>query len=139
RAAGQLLAGHDLQEGAAAAGQRAAGELGQAPQQPEDDQERENDPNGQLDHAQALSDGPTISVIRMPKFSSMTTTSPRAMSRPLTSRSAGPPAARSSSITAPGVSDSSSRTLMRVRPSSAVTSISTSWRRSNAGRPRSPR
>ena len=41
-------------------------------------------------------------MTRSPKSSSTTTTSPRAIRRPFTSRSAGLPAARSSSSTAPG-------------------------------------
>ena len=69
-----------------------------------------------------------ISVIRMPNSSSITTTSPAAMRRPLTSRSMGAPAARSISTTMPGVSPSSSRTGIVVRPSSAVTTSSTSLR-----------
>ena len=62
----------------------------------------------------------------MPNSSSMTTTSPRAINVPLTNTSTGAPAARSRSMTAPGVIESSSRTVMRHRPSSAVTPISTS-------------
>src|SRR4051812_25502454 len=64
--------------------------------------------------------------MRRPNASSTTTTSPRASRVPLTSRSAGEPASRSSSTTPPGASARSWRTLMRVRPSSQVPSISTS-------------
>src|SRR6185295_5083052 len=66
------------------------------------------------------------SEMRIPNSSSITTTSPRAINVPLTSTSTGAPAARSRSMTAPGVIDSNSRTVMRQRPSSAVTPISTS-------------
>ena len=76
----------------------------------------------------------TISLIRRPKSSSTTTTSPRAMSVPLTSRSAGALAARSSSTTSPGCSESSSCTVMRVRPISTVTSMATCRRRSRLPR-----
>src|SRR3954447_11304886 len=122
----------------AVAAERAASHLGQPPHQTEHDQQREADPQDEFDqfgYSRSLP-GATISVIRMPKFSSITTTSPRAINRPLTSRSAGLPAARSSSTMAPGLSDSSSRTLIRVRPSSADTSISTSCSMSRP--PRTP-
>ena len=76
----------------------------------------------------------TISLIRRPKSSSTTTTSPRAMSVPLTSRSAGALAARSSSTTSPGCSESSSCTVMRVRPISTVTSMATCRSRSRLPR-----
>ena len=51
-----------------------------------------------------------------------------AINVPFTNTSTGAPAARSRSMTAPGVIDNSSRTVMRQRPSSAVTPISTSAR-----------
>ena len=65
----------------------------------------------------------TISEMRTANSSSMTTTSPRAIRVPLTSRSTGAPAALSSSTIAPGVRASSSRTVIRVRPSSTLTPI----------------
>src|SRR4051795_4276265 len=62
----------------------------------------------------------------------MTTTSPRAMTRPLTSRSTGSPAMRCRPTTEPGPSASASPSVIEVRPISTDTSTVTSTRRSSS-------
>ena len=69
------------------------------------------------------------SVMRRPNCSSITTTSPRAIGLPLTSRSTGSPAMRSSVTTEPGPSAIVSPSVMRVRPISTASSTVTSVRR----------
>src|SRR4051812_32712835 len=105
-----------------------------------DEGQRQDQPDDHPGHADccpssaAVAASVTISLMRSPKSSSTTTTSPRAISVPFTSRSAGALAARSSSTTSPGCSDSSSCTVMRVRPISTVTSMATFRRRSRLPR-----
>src|SRR5579875_1794810 len=76
------------------------------------------------------SEGLITSVSRTPKRSFTITASPRAMGLPLTNTSSGSPASLSSSTTEPGASASSSRSAIRVRPISTVTSSGMSSRRS---------
>ena len=66
--------------------------------------------------------------MRRPYCSSMTTTSPRAMALPLTSRSAASPARRSSVTTEPTRRSSVSPTVMCVRPISTLSSMGMSLR-----------
>ena len=66
------------------------------------------------------------SVTRRPNSSSITTTSPRAIGLPLTSRSTGSPASRLSVTIEPGPSASVSRIVMCVRPISTASSTGTS-------------
>src|SRR3954462_8961155 len=76
--------------------------------------------------------GAATSVTRRPNSSSMTTTSPRAITRPLTSRSTGSPAMRCRPTTEPGPRARASPSVMRVRPISTETSTVTSVRRSGS-------
>src|SRR5690606_23920644 len=69
------------------------------------------------------------SLTRTANFSSTTTTSPRAISRPLSVTSTGSPTSRCSSTTEPTCSPRMSLICMRVVPSVATTSTSTLCRR----------
>src|SRR5659263_770931 len=69
----------------------------------------------------SLSDGLMMSVSRMPNFSLMTTTSPRAISLPLTKTSIGSPTILSSSMTDPCPSWRRSLMNIFVRPISIMT------------------
>src|SRR5690606_2702148 len=80
----------------------------------------------------------TTSSSRTPKRSLTTTTSPCATSVPFTSTPSGSPASLSSSTTEPCVSASRLRTLIRVRPTSSVTSRRTSIIRSRLSWPSPP-
>jgi hypothetical protein len=68
----------------------------------------------------------TTSVTRSPNSSSITTTSPRAIGLPLTSRSTGSPARRLRVTIDPGPSARVSRIVIRVRPISTASSTGTS-------------
>src|SRR3954465_13539459 len=82
---------------------------------------------------------PLTSVMRSPNCSSMTTTSPRAIGRPLTSRSTGLSARGSSVTTDPGPRLMVSPSCMRVRPTSTVSSTVTSVRRVRSASTTGPR
>src|SRR4051794_37336631 len=71
----------------------------------------------------------TTSVTRSPNSSSITTTSPRAIGLPFTSRSTGSPASRLSDTTEPGRSSRVWPIVIRVRPISTASSTGTSCRR----------
>src|SRR4051812_5833874 len=75
---------------------------------------------------------PMTSVTRRPNSSSMTTTSPRAMGRPLTRRSTGSPAMRFSVMIDPGPRPSVSPIVIRVRPISTASSTGTLCRRARS-------
>src|SRR5690606_37288839 len=70
---------------------------------------------------------PTSSMIRRPKRLPSATTSPRAISLPLTFTSSGSSVRRSSMTTLSSPSASTSRSGMSVRPSSTVRRTSMSW------------
>ena len=76
----------------------------------------------------------TTSVTRRPNSSSITTTSPRAIGLPLTSRSTGSPARRLSVMIEPGPRASVSPIVMRVRPISTASSTGTSCSRVEVAR-----
>src|SRR3954467_15029927 len=76
--------------------------------------------------------GASTSVTRRPNSSSMTTTSPRAIGLPLTSRSTGSPASRLSVTIDPGPSASPARMVIWVRPTSTASSTDTSCRRDSS-------
>src|SRR5438552_9890894 len=80
----------------------------------------------------------TTSVMRTPNCSSMTTTSPRAIGLPLTRRSTGWSARRSSVTTEPGPSDIAWPSDIFVRPTSTASSTTTAVRRSSSVRSISP-
>src|SRR4051794_33169701 len=73
-----------------------------------------------------------MSVTRKPNSSSMTTTSPRAIGLPFTSRSTGSPARRFSATIAPGPRLRVSPIVMRVRPISTASSTGTSCTRARS-------
>src|ERR671916_815656 len=135
------LPGDDLDEAVALAQAALLREPRGEPEDGGDEGQREHQPDDHPRHGWCppISEAAAsvmISLIRRPKSSSTTTTSPRAISVPLTSRSAGALAARSSSTTSPGCSESSSPTVIRVRPISTVTSMATC--RSSSRLPREP-
>src|SRR5690606_38515779 len=76
---------------------------------------------------------PTISIMRSPKRLPSATTSPRAMSLPLTFTSSGSSVRRSSMTTLSSPSASTSRSGMSTRPSSTVRRTSMSWIRPKPG------
>src|SRR5262245_61760885 len=88
--------------------------------------------------ASATTAEPATSVMRSPNSSSITTTSPRAIGRPFTNRSTGLSANRSSVTTDPGPSASAWPSVIRVRPTSTVSSTITSFSRSRSADPEAP-
>src|SRR6185312_7433326 len=91
--------------------------------------------SGSLAAGAAAPRSPSTSVTRSANSSSMTTTSPRAIGVPFTSRSTGSPATRSSTTIEPGRSSSVAPTVMRVRPISTASSTGTSDNRPRSAGP----